>query len=232
MHTQNHYIIGVDEVGRGPLLGDVVISAVCLPNEILQVLPDSPSQDLYQAENVAIVQHHTLAMLTDSKKLSEKKREKLFPMIQQSAIAHSIIKIPPKMIDEWNILQATLQGMRLAIDDIIQQLLLENNKATFSVMIDGNQLPLLTDLSTFNQIKYLKAIIQGDSKHACISASSVLAKVSRDNDMLALAEKYPNYGIEKHKGYPTKLHLQAIEDFGILAEHRRSFSPIKQKIQS
>lgn len=230
MHTTNHYIIGVDEVGRGPLLGDVVISAVCLPNNMLQTTNDSQTDNLYQADCVKIIDNHLLASLTDSKKLSEKKREKLFPLIQQSAIAHSIIKIPPMMIDEFNILQATLLGMRLAIDDTIKQILLENDNATFSVMIDGNQLPKLDDLSTFSHIKYLQTIVQGDSKHACISASSVLAKVSRDNDMLELAKKYPHYSIEKHKGYPTKAHTQAIETYGILPEHRKSFAPIKNMI--
>ena len=224
----SHLTIGVDEVGRGPLLGDVVVSAVILPNNIFQ----TNQQDLITAENVTINPEHLLYQLTDSKKLSEKKREQLFPIIQQTAIAWVVVKVPAKIIDEINILQATLLGMKQAIMHIINYInyMARHHKTTFSIMIDGNKLPTLDDLNVFSQIRHQQGIIQGDSKHACISAASVLAKVIRDRDMLDLAKKYPNYAIEKHKGYPTKLHLQAIADYGILPEHRRSFSPIKKLV--
>lgn len=222
---QNHFIIGVDEVGRGPLLGDVVVSAVCFATDIL-----TSQSDIYQADEVAIIPNHALSVLTDSKKLSEKKRNLLFPIIQQQAIAYSIVKIPPSKIDEINILQATLLGMKIAIEQVIEKLLAIDNQAKFSIFVDGNKLPNIDHSIILEKIVNFKAIVKGDNKHACISGASVLAKVSRDNDMIALAKQYPEYAIEQHKGYPTVLHLQAIEKYGILPEHRQSFAPIKQRV--
>ncbi len=230
-YNQQIFIIGVDEVGRGPLLGDVVISAVIFPNEILQNLSED---NLAQAENVSIIANHELSLLTDSKKLTEKKREILFPIIQQQALAWNIIKIPPAVIDELNIFQATMFGMKQAINAIITSVnqAVGHNFVKFSVMVDGNKLPKLDDLATMTQIYHQQAIVKGDSKHASISGASVLAKVSRDHDMYELANIYPKYAIDKHKGYPTVAHLQAIEKYGILPEHRKSFSPIKQLIKA
>lgn len=223
-----HFIIGVDEVGRGCLIGDVVVSACILPNDILTVL-DNPIE-IALADDVGIVANHALCALADSKKLSEKKRELLFPLIQHHAVDFAIVKIPPAKIDEINILQATLLGMRQAIEQVIVSINNTVPNATFSVVIDGNQLPKLEDLAVFPQITDLRVIVKGDGRHASISGASVLAKVSRDSDMIALAKIYPNYGLEKHKGYPTATHLQAIEKYGILPMHRKSFAPIKKLI--
>lgn len=222
---QNHFIIGVDEVGRGPLLGDVVVSAVCFATDIL-----TSQTDIYQADEVAIIPNHALSALTDSKKLSEKKRNLIFPIIQQQATAYSIVKIPPSRIDEINILQATLLGMKMAIEQVIEKLLLLDNQGKFSIFVDGNKLPNLDNPIILEKIHCFQAVVKGDSKHACISGASVLAKVSRDNDMIELAKQYPEYAIAQHKGYPTVLHLQAIEKYGVLPEHRKSFAPIKHLI--
>lgn len=226
MQTKNHFIIGVDEVGRGCLLGDVVVCACILPNEILTVL-DETQKTISQADDVGIFSNHAIFALADSKKLSEKKRDTLFPLIQNTAIDFAIIKIPPAKIDEINILQATLLGMRNAIEQVILHINQTVTNATFTVVIDGNQFPKLDDLAIFPQITDLRSIIKGDGRHATISGASVLAKVTRDNDMRALAKVYPDYAIDKHKGYGTVAHLQAIEKFGVLAEHRKSFAPIK-----
>lgn len=222
-----HFIIGVDEVGRGPLLGDVVVCALVFDNKMLTVKDDSLSSDLNTADSVGFTQNPALSALTDSKKLSEKKRELLFDTIEQTATAYKIVKISASMIDQLNILQATLLGMKQAVAGVIDELLQRYPNATFSVMVDGNKLPVLFDLPHYERITYAQAIVKGDGKHACISGASVLAKVTRDRDMIALANLYPNYGIEQHKGYPTARHLQAIEKYGILSMHRRSFAPIK-----
>ena len=225
----NHFIIGVDEVGRGPLLGDVVVCALVFASDMLTVNEDSISTNLAQADSVAL-NNPTLSALTDSKKLSEKKRELLFPVIAQTAQAYKIIKVAASMIDQLNILQATLLGMKQAVAGVMDALLDTYPNATFSVMVDGNKLPVLHDLAHFDKICYQQAVVKGDGKHACISGASVLAKVTRDQDMIALAKLYPNYGIEKRKGYPTPLHLQAIKKYGILPMHRKSFAPIKRQL--
>ena len=228
---QNHFIIGVDEVGRGPLLGDVVVCALVFDQAILVVNYDSQSLDLSQADSVGLVENHALSALTDSKKLSEKKREMLFPLIEQTAFAYKIVKISAPMIDQLNILQATLLGMKQAVAGVMEKVLANHLNATFSVLVDGNKLPVLFDLPNYDRITHEQAVVKGDGRHACISGASVLAKVTRDRDMVALAKLYPNYGIEKHKGYPTAAHLQAIEQFGILPMHRKSFAPIKTMIK-
>lgn len=177
-------ICGVDEAGRGPLAGPVAAAAVILP------------------ENCFI------DGLNDSKKLTEKKREALFPIIQEKAIACSVGLAGEKEIDEINILQATFLAMKRAIDGL--------SVKPDCVLIDGNRLP--PDLNTES-----RAIVKGDSKSASIAAASVLAKVTRDRILKELDEKYPEYGFAKHKGYPTKAHYEAIEKYGILDIHRRSF---------
>ncbi|WP_315041617.1 ribonuclease HII [Faucicola mancuniensis] len=227
---KNHFIIGVDEVGRGPLLGDVVVCALVFDNDILTVKQDSLSKDLSKADSVGLVENHALTALTDSKKLSDKKRETLFPIIEQTATYHKIVKISASLIDELNILQATLLGMKQAIASVIEQILQTHPNATFSVMVDGNKLPVLFDLPFYERIVCEMAVVKGDGKHACISGASVLAKVVRDRDMVELAKIYPDYGIEKHKGYPTAVHIQAIEKYGILPMHRKSFAPIKHRL--
>lgn len=176
-------VCGVDEAGRGPLAGPVCAAAVILPP------------------------HLELPGLNDSKKLTDKKRRELFPMIKEQAIAWGIGFASEAEIDELNILQATYLAMQRAIDAL-------EGKAEFA-LIDGNRakdfgLPLQT-------------VVKGDSLSASIAAASVLAKVSRDDVMLEMAEKYPQYGFEVHKGYGTKAHYEALRRFGASPIHRATF---------
>lgn len=178
-------VCGTDEAGRGPLAGPVFAAAVILP----------PNCEI--------------AGLNDSKKLTEKKREKLFDEITEKAAAYSIAMIDAKAIDEINILQASLLAMRNAVAGlaIIPGI----------VLVDGNADP------EFELEAETRPVIGGDAKSACIAAASILAKVSRDRYMLTLHEKYPQYGFEKHKGYGTKAHYEALNAFGACPEHRESF---------
>jgi ribonuclease HII len=181
-------IAGVDEVGRGPLVGDVVTAAVILD-------PD-----------------HPIIGLTDSKKLSEKKRQALFPQIQEKAIAWSIGRCSPCEIDQLNILQATMVAMQRAVAALAI--------APDYVLVDGNRTPDFPVAAG--------AVIQGDLRVAEISAASILAKVTRDKEMEALDKRYPAYGFAQHKGYPTKAHLEAIEKYGVIELHRKSFKPVQR----
>ena len=176
-------ICGVDEAGRGPLAGPVCAAAVILP------------------------EHLQIPGLTDSKKLTDKKRRELFPVIQQQAIAYGIRLASEAEIDEINILQATFLAMGRAMD----QLSIRPEIA----LIDGNR---ETDFGL-----PVKTVVKGDSLSANIAAASVLAKVTRDNIMVELAQQYPEYGFEIHKGYGTKAHYEALRTYGPSPIHRRSF---------
>lgn len=176
-------ICGVDEAGRGPLAGPVCAAAVILP------------------------EHLEIPGLNDSKKLSDKRRRELFPVIREQALAYGIGFASQEEIDEINILQATFLAMRRALD----QLQVRPDLA----LIDGDR---QTDFGL-----PCKTIIKGDSLSASIAAASVLAKVSRDDVMLQLAEQYPGYGFEIHKGYGTKAHYAALEALGPSPIHRKSF---------
>lgn len=182
------FIAGVDEVGRGPLCGDVVTAAVILD-------PNNP-----------------IIGLADSKKLSEKKREQLFAIIQEKALAWSIARSTVAEIDQLNILHATMLAMQRAIAGL-------SIKPNW-VLVDGNRCP---DFGITAQ-----AVIKGDSLVAEISAASILAKVTRDREMVELDKQYPEYGLAKHKGYPTKAHLAALEKYGINHLYRTSFAPVKK----
>ncbi len=179
---------GVDEAGRGPLVGSVFAAAVVLPD------------------------NYHLPGLTDSKKLSEKKRNQLAEQIRQQALGWCVASASPEEIAELNILHATLLAMRRAIDGLPSR--------PDKVWIDGNRVP--PDLQT-----EAEAVVKGDSKIVQISAASVLAKTARDAEMYALAERYPQYGFERHKGYGTAEHLAALQQYGPLPEHRRDFAPVK-----
>ena len=186
-------IAGTDEAGRGPLVGSVVAAAVILD-------PNNPIEGL-----------------NDSKKLTEKKREKLFVEIQEKALAWAIAESSAKEIDELNILQASLLAMRRAVEKLHIQ--------PDHVLVDGNKEPKGLLMSC-------EAIVGGDALHAEISAASILAKVTRDHDMVELDQKYPQYGFAKHKGYPTKAHLEAIAQYGVIDEHRRSFGPVRKVLEA
>ncbi len=181
-------IAGIDEVGRGPLVGPVVAACVVLP-------------DKFQLEG-----------LTDSKKLSEKKREYYFEEIKKQALGIGIGIIDEKKIDEVNIYEATKLAMIKAYEEC------QNDCKIEHVLIDA--MPLELDIPT-------TSIIKGDLKSITISAASVIAKVTRDRMLNDLDEKYPMYDFKNNKGYPTKKHLEAIEKYGIIDEHRRSYRPVK-----
>lgn len=184
-------VAGTDEAGRGPLVGSVVAAAVILdPN-------------------------HPIDGLNDSKKLTEKKREKLFIEIQEKALAWAIAESSAQEIDELNILQASLLAMRRAVEALKIQ--------PEHVLIDGNKLVQGLSMSC-------EAVIGGDALHAEISAASILAKVTRDHQMVELDRQYPQFGFAKHKGYPTKAHFEAIAQHGVIEEHRRSFSPVRNAL--
>lgn len=176
-------VAGVDEAGRGPLAGPVCAAAVILPEDIV------------------------IEGINDSKKLTEKMRDKLFDEIKEKAIAYSIEFISPEIIDSINIKRATSLAMHNAVSNL-------KTKPDF-VIIDGND-------NYEYEIPY-KYIVKGDARSQTIAAASILAKVSRDRLMISLAEKYPEYALEKHKGYGTKVHIEAIQKYGVTEIHRRSF---------
>ncbi len=193
MITQEHiWIAGVDEAGRGPLAGAVVAAAVILD-------PLNP-----------------IIGLNDSKLLSEKKRESLFVLIQEKALAWAVGRAEVHEIDHINILQATLLAMQRAI----------NGLKIFPTLalIDGNCAPKLACKT--------QTIIQGDRTEPAISAASILAKVTRDREMVLLDKQFPQYGFAKHKGYGTKEHLAALEMHGICSIHRRSYAPVARYIET
>ncbi len=185
--TQGYLIAGVDEVGRGPLAGDVVAAAV--------ILPEHPPEGL-----------------TDSKALSESRRNHLAAQIREQAVSWSLGRASVAEIDELNILQASLLAMRRAVDGLSMRPDL--------VLVDGNRLPLWSYEA--------RAIVKGDLTEPAISAASILAKVTRDEEMTRLDAQYPGYGLAAHKGYPTKAHLEALRRLGVTPIHRRSFGPVKR----
>ncbi len=183
---------GVDEVGRGPLAGPVVAAAVILP-------PDHPIQGL-----------------RDSKRLTEKQRERLADEIQKYALAFALGRAEVSEIDQLNILQASLLAMQRAV--------LSLSIVPQQVVVDGPHCP---------KIPYpVTAIIRGDQTIPVISAASILAKVNRDREMKEMDRKYPGYGFAAHKGYPTRLHLAALQQLGITPIHRRSFAPVKNYLKT
>ena len=184
------YIAGVDEVGRGPLVGPVVAACVILPEVF-----DLPG-------------------LTDSKKISEKKRELLFDMITDQAISIGVGIIDERKIDEVNIYEAS----KLAMIDAINSLKVKPEH----VLIDA--MPLDLEMPS-------TSIIKGDAKSLTIAAASVIAKVTRDRMMYELDEKYPEYGFASHKGYPTKKHIEALKKYGLIEGYRKTYTPIKDMIE-
>lgn len=182
---------GVDEVGRGPLCGDVVAAAVIL----------NPGQPI--------------SGLNDSKKLTEKRREKLYDEIREKALAFSIARATVEEIDQINILHASMLAMHRAVDGL--------SVTPEMVLVDGNRLPRWPYRA--------EAIVKGDSRVEAIAAASILAKVCRDREMQELDKVYPGYGLAGHKGYPTKVHLQALNELGVTPIHRRSYAPVRAIIE-
>lgn len=185
-----NYIGGVDEVGRGPLIGPVVTACIVLPKDF------------------------TLEGLTDSKKLSEKKRDLFYDYIIDHSI-YGIGIIGADRIDEINIYEATKEAMYMAINEVKKQVDLEH------VLIDA--MPLDLDIPS-------TSIIKGDSLSISIAAASVVAKVTRDRMMYELDKEHPEYGYASHKGYPTKKHIEAINKYGLIEGYRKTYGPVKQLI--
>lgn len=186
------YIGGVDEVGRGPLVGPVVTACVVLPLDF------------------------KLEGLTDSKKLSEKKRNLFYDYIKEHAVCYAIGMCTPEEIDEMNIYEASRQAMIRAINEVRKSIPLEH------VLIDA--MPIDMDIPT-------TSIIKGDAKSISIAAASVIAKVTRDKMMYDLDKLYPEYGFASHKGYPTKKHLEAIHKYGLIDGYRKSYGPVKEILE-
>ncbi len=180
-------ILGMDEAGRGPLCGPLVVAGVIFPQGYLNPWID------------------------DSKKLSAKKREALFEVIQRDALAYWIVFVDEKTIDQLNIYRATQEAMRQ---------IAQKAQADF----------VLTDAMPLPNCENTLSIVRGDQKVLSIAAASILAKVSRDHYMEALDALYPQYGLKSHKGYPTKKHLEALNQYGIQSFYRRSFGPVKRQL--
>ncbi|MCP5239010.1 MAG: ribonuclease HII [Zoogloeaceae bacterium] len=180
-------ICGVDEAGRGPLCGSVVAAAVILD-------PGRP-----------------IAGLADSKKLSERQRERLAALIRSQALAWSVAEACVEEIDRLNILHATMLAMKRAVEGLAI--------TPLEALVDGNRCPALSIPA--------RAIVKGDALEPAISAASILAKTTRDEQMRSLDLRYPQYGFAAHKGYPTAAHLAALKRFGPLPVHRRSFAPVR-----
>jgi ribonuclease HII len=189
----SQWVIGVDEVGRGPLAGPVVTCAVLWPMDL------------------------QWSMLADSKTLSAKKRESLVAGIRERAVRISYGRAEADEIDQLNILQATMVAMERAVEGL--------GATDAEILIDGNRVP--------EGLKgRARAIVGGDGSVAVISAASILAKVARDEEMAAWAETFPGYGFEQHAGYPTKSHLDALDRLGVTPIHRRSFAPVKNRLEA
>ncbi|MFJ5366462.1 ribonuclease HII [Pectobacterium punjabense] len=189
-YPQANCIAGVDEVGRGPLVGAVVTAAVILD-------PTRP-----------------IVGLADSKKLSEKRRLALYDEIKEKALAWSLGRAEPEEIDQLNILHATMLAMQRAVAGL--------SIVPDFVLIDGNRSPALSMPA--------QAVVKGDSRVAEISAASIMAKVTRDREMVELDQRFPAYGFAQHKGYPTAFHLEKLAALGATEFHRRSFAPVKRAL--
>jgi ribonuclease HII len=185
-HMDYQCIAGVDEVGRGPLAGDVVAAAVILNAE------------------------RPIVGLADSKQLSEQQREALYPEIMENALCWAVARASVAEIDQLNILQASLLAMTRAVQSLQVQ--------PDFVYVDGNRCP--------GWGYHSQAVVKGDSKIAAIAAASIIAKVTRDRELVALDTQYPGYGLAQHKGYPTVQHLTALQLLGASPIHRRSFAPV------
>jgi ribonuclease HII len=190
--ARQQIIAGVDEAGRGPLAGPVVVAAVVLDKA------------------------NPIDGLDDSKKLSRKRREELYPRIIECCAAWAVVEVGPEEIDRVNILQATMLGMQRAVEQLQPMPTL--------ALVDGNRAPILNCT--------VRTIIQGDSLEPAISAASILAKVTRDHMMRELHLSFPQYRFDRHKGYPTVEHLSLLATHGPCAVHRRSFAPVRKLLQT
>jgi ribonuclease HII len=199
---ENLTICGIDEAGRGPLAGPVVACAIILNRNF------------------------DLSEINDSKKLSKKKREKIFDMLI-TKFSFGVGIVDNEKIDEINILQATKLAMKKAVENLHEKL---HKKESFPeiILVDGNFSPF----EKFAKIQEILPIIKGDQKSLSIAAASIIAKVTRDKIMEEIGNKFPEYGFKNHAGYPTKYHVEKIKNFGICEFHRKTFQPIKNLINA
>lgn len=199
------FVMGVDEAGRGPLVGGVFAAAVMVPLAEAKILLEGAWSEI-----------------NDSKKLSEKRRERLAETIKSTpGCVWAVASATPGEIDALNILRATHLAMRRAAEAVAARVREERGDAALQVLVDGLPVPTLPFSS--------RNVVKGDAKSLFIAAASILAKTARDADCLRLEEAYPGYGFAKHKGYPTKAHLAALAELGPTPEHRRSFAPVAQR---
>lgn len=193
LHSKGYkYIAGCDEAGRGPLYGPVVAACCVLPNDF------------------------KLEGLTDSKQLTEKRREKYIDYIKENALAYGIGIVSAEEIDEINIYEASRKAMLIALSEVRKKIEVDY------VITDA--MPIDIDIESM-------PIIKGDAKSITIAAASVIAKVTRDRMMVELDSKYPEYGFKKHKGYPTKAHIEAINKYGLIDGYRKTYGPVKDLIE-
>ena len=193
LHSKGYkYIAGCDEAGRGPLYGPVVAACCVLPNDF------------------------KLEGLTDSKQLTEKRREKYIDYIKENALAYGIGIVSAEEIDEINIYEASRKAMLIALSEVRKKIEVDY------VVTDA--MPIDIDIESM-------PIIKGDAKSITIAAASVIAKVTRDRMMIELDSKYPEYGFKKHKGYPTKAHIEAINKYGLIDGYRKTYGPVKELIE-
>lgn len=193
LHSKGYkYIAGCDEAGRGPLYGPVVAACCVLPNDF------------------------KLEGLTDSKQLTEKRREKYIDYIKENALAYGIGIVFAEEIDEINIYEASRKAMLIALSEVRKKIEVDY------VITDA--MPIDIDIESL-------PIIKGDAKSITIAAASVIAKVTRDRMMIELDSKYPEYGFKKHKGYPTKAHIEAINKYGLIDGYRKTYGPVKELIE-
>ncbi|MBO5414481.1 MAG: ribonuclease HII [Bacilli bacterium] len=193
LHSKGYkYIAGCDEAGRGPLYGPVVAACCVLPNDF------------------------KLEGLTDSKQLTEKRREKYIDYIKENALAYGIGIVSAEEIDEINIYEASRKAMLIALSEVRKKIEVDY------VITDA--MPIDIDIESL-------PIIKGDAKSITIAAASVIAKVTRDRIMIELDSKYPEYGFKKHKGYPTKAHIEAINKYGLIDGYRKTYGPVKELIE-
>lgn len=197
-------VVGVDEAGRGPLCGPVVAAAVCYKNSEFTIPPELVRE---------------FALIRDSKKLSEKQREKIFNLIENYFMVGTGI-VHADTIDRINILEATFLAMKLAVSDLERKIHSEQNKKELVLLIDGNQ--SIPNLSLRQQ-----TVVGGDGSVKSIAAASIIAKVTRDQMILEYDRQYPQYGLAKHKGYGTKVHMDALRKYGPSPIHRMSFKPVQ-----
>lgn len=196
-------VMGIDEAGRGPLVGGVYAAAVTVPLE--------KAEKLLTGEWKGI---------NDSKKLTEKKREELAEIIKSTSDCKwAVASASPVEIDKLNILKATHLAMRRAAEEVKAKVEGQGEERKISILVDGLAVPSLPNS---------KNVVKGDAKSLFIAAASILAKTTRDQDCLRLEKEYPGYGFAKHKGYPTPEHLEALRKLGPCPEHRRSFGPVSQ----